>query len=506
MARRDVAVSGVLWGLGASIVVASSRAASAVAVQADDLLNLFVIDHDGSSPGRAAWARFWAQLEAWGTGETDHFSPLGSGLDIWIKRWMVEQPFGLSMHQTHHLAFLVAALLSFVAATQLVRHALGVSASSCAVPVAIGWAACAQVTTVWSTYDPLVVHPTYGVLVTAVGLWFLVAVQHVVARPEHRRWRFAAAGLGVTGVALYVGFTVFVVAALALVLWPTRALPRSERLRSQRIPLMWALLPAAGLVLVTRVWSAMMSESVYEGTSVQFGLSSITGTSSGTYSTLPMANWGRARVAAEASGVEFGLPSPWWLTGLLAAAAAWWWAYGRSASTSPTTTMGVDDSRPSGARSLAVCLVVVGIGSVSLFALTGLWGPYLSVPGNTYMGASSTYWVCSAVLGICLLRAAQRSGMWAGVALVAVASLAVVQWSVNDAVVEVERRSPSPFGVDLVEFIDSGVPADEPARCDALGGVPQAADLDRWYDRLNAVYAERHGEPFCSSVPTPSGP
>lgn len=482
-----------------AIVVGSTRAASAVPVQGDDLFNLFVIEHERSNPWVATWSRFWDQLEGWRTGNTDHFSPLGSALEIWLKRWMVEQPFGLSMHRVDRLAFVAAAVLSFVAVTLLVRGVVGSTASSCAVPVALGWAAAAQVTTVWSTYDPLVVHATFGVWVTAAGWWFMVAVHQLVARPARRRWRVAATALGLAGASLYVGFTVFVVAAAAMVWWPMRALRRGERLRAQRVALLWGVLPAGGLLFVTRVVSAVVSTSEYEGTSLSPGFTSISATTTGTLTMVPTANWGRALQVTRSADVHIGVPSVAWLVVLVAAAGAWWWFQGRHA----TTPSGHRVAGQSGSGSVAVAFAAVLIGSVVLFAFTGLWGPYLSVPGNTYMGTASVFWVWAAMIAVGLRRAADRSPRWAGAAAAAVVLVAAVQWSINDAVVEVERRSPTPFGVDLVGLIDSGALTDEGARCEVLRGIPLVASLDGWHDRLNAAYSARHGEPFCAVVAPP---
>ena len=167
---RDLTIKCVLWFLGTLVVGAAVWPTLSVPVQADDMLTLFNLglsDHGGLLP--SGFDTMTGSVSSFIDGETSHFFPIGLWLDVTLKRAML----GASGHHVtasaiHHLVFLLLAIGTFVSSTLMVaalrrgecRTRFGTAIF--AVPVALGFAVAVQVTTIWSTYDPLVVHPVFG--------------------------------------------------------------------------------------------------------------------------------------------------------------------------------------------------------------------------------------------------------------------------------------------------------------------------------------------------------
>jgi hypothetical protein len=353
-----------------------------------------------------------------------------------------------------------------------------------------------QVTTLWSTYDPLVSHPVFGGFVTLLGVSYLMLVTYALQPPPRWYYVLACALLSVLGVAVYEGFYAFIAIAMLMVLARVAFGPRAQWRKTVKLGL-WAVGPGFLLILGTRLWSARASVSTYEGTEVDLGIKSLASWMTAMQSTMPGSSWGRTMRSVPADELDYVTPLA--LLGGVAgvvATVAWLLAARRRG--------GNDDHRarrtPPSLASLEWLVPVAGMLLLGplVFAVTSQWGEYQLQDGATYMSATTSYWAWAMVVGIGLHRlVATRSRVVVGVVLTMVLVFAGVQQLLNRSAVTVEVEHPTPFGVDLVTILDEGTPLDEAGRCALLTGVPQSQEIPGWLDTLNRQYASRHGVAFC---------
>ncbi|MDP2289929.1 MAG: hypothetical protein Q8M22_01990 [Actinomycetota bacterium] len=495
------------WVIGIAIVMVGIRSSLDVPAQADDMLKLFGIGGpDHRSMVGESWSAARAHTDTFLAGGDRHFYPFGLALDKSLKRAMLRADgWGTTANTVHHGVFLVTALATFVAATHLTARLRSAAPSrravaTCAVPVALGFVAAAQVTTVWATYDPLVVHPIFGALATCVGFGYLAVLARVREGGAHMLSAVGCTVLGVFGVLLYEGFYVFVAAALMMVAqhaWVHRV-PGSrwvDRLSAVPLAARSALLAPIAIILVSRTVSLFVAQSDYQGTAVSLRGRALVATVTSLQTTAPAGTWGRAERTVAAAGVDIARPSLLALFTLVGGAAWWTWSVRRGSDR--------DDELPA-PNSPSVAwwppIVVVIIGTSALFAATAQWGDLLVNSGVTYMGAAGAFWGWAIVLAVGLERVTHRARTHA-VAALAVGALvcwSVVQLGLNAAVVRVETASPTPFAVDLVRMLDDGTSLSMDERCSLLDHVPQADQIDDWRGSLNRHYSGRHGVEFCA--------
>ena len=365
-----------------------------------------------------------------------------------------------------------------------------------AVPVALGFATAVQVTTIWSTYDPLVAHPMFGGFVTLLGVTYLMLLTYALQN-VHRRFNvLACALLSVIGVAVYEGFYPFVAVGMLMVLARVVLGPQASRREQVKLGL-WTVGPGFALIVGTRLWSGRVSVSTYGGTEVDLGLRSLVSWVTSIQTTMPGSTWGLTMRWVPAEGLDY--VSPLALLGGVAALVALlvWLLAAR--------TLDEDNGHPgrATASSLASFEWLVPVAGMLLlgpmvFVVSAQWGEYLLAAGATYMNATTSYWAWAMLIGIGLQRlVATRSRVLLGTVLSIVLVVAGVQELLNRSAVAVEVEHPSPFGVDLVKILDDGTPLDEPGRCALLAGVPQSLAIPGWRDTLNRQYASRHGVAFC---------
>jgi hypothetical protein len=351
------------------------------------------------------------------------------------------------------------------------------------------------VTTIWSTYDPLVVHPVFGGFVTLLGVTYLMLLTYAL-QAVHRRFNvLACALLSVIGVAVYEGFYAFI--AVAMLMVSARVVLGRATWREPLKLGLWAVGPGFALIVVTRLWSGRVSQSTYGGTEVDLGLRSLVAWVTSMQTTMPGSTWGRTMRSMSADGLDYVTP-PAVLGGiaLLLALSVWLLA---------ARKIDGDKGHPgrrtaSSFASLEWLVPVAGMLLLGpmVFAVSAQWGEYLLESGATYMNATTSYWAWAMLIGIGLQRlVATRSGALLGTVLGFVLVVAGVQLVLNQAAVAVEVEHPTPFGVDLVKILDDGTPLDETGRCALLAGVPQSLELPGWRDTLNWQYASRHGVAFC---------
>lgn len=496
------------WAVGLAIVMVGIRSSLDVPAQADDMLKLFGI---GGPQQQSLVGEWWTAVrvhtDMFLAGDDRHFYPFGLALDLSLKRAMLRADgWGTTANAVHHGVFLVTSLATFVAATHLTARLRpsgpsGRGVATCAVPVALGFVAAAQVTTVWSIYDPLVVHPIFGALATCVGFAYLAMFARVREGGTRLPTAVVCAVLGVFGVLLYEGFYVFVAAALVMVgqqIWLHRhSDPRVvDRLRAVAPAARWALLAPVAIIVMSRVVSALVATSDYQGTAVSLRGRALVATVTSLQTTAPAGTWGLAERTVAAAGVGISRPSFLALFTLVGGAAWWAWNVRRASATDDDSPQLVTLSRP---LAWWPPIVVVIVGTSALFAITAQWGDLLVNSGVTYMGAAGAFWGWAIVLAVGLQQVTQRAGSHA---LAALAVAAVVCWSVvqiglNAAVVRVETSTPTPFEVDLVRMLDDGTALTVDERCTILTHVPQADQIDDWRGSLNRHYFERHGTEFC---------
>ncbi len=503
-APRDLTIKCALWLLGTLVVGAAVWPTMSVPVQADDMLTLFNLgssDQDGLLPsGIDAMTR---SLSSFIDGESSHFFPIGAALELTLKRVMLRaSAHDVTASGIHHLVFLVFAIGTFVSSTLMVvalrrgERRTRFGAAIFAVPVAVGFAAAVQVTTIWSTYDPLVAHPVFGGFVTLLGVTYLMLLTYAL-RSVHRRFNvIACALLSVFGVAVYEGFYSFVAVAMLMVLARIVLGPRASWREQLKVGL-GAVGPGFALIVGTRLWSTRASVSTYGGTEVDLGLRSLVSWMTSMQTTMPGSTWSRTMRLVPADGADYVTPLA--LVGGVAAfvAVAVWLLAAR--------TLDGDNGLPGpGAASPLTSLEwLVPIAGMLLlgpmvFAVSAQWGEYLLDAGATYMSATTSYWAWAMMIGIGLQRVVTtRSRVLLGAVLSIVLVFAGVQQFLNRSAVAVEVEHPTPFGVDLVKILDDGTPLDETGRCALLAGVSQSLTIPGWRDTLNRQYASRHGVVFC---------
>lgn len=504
-----------LWLVGIVIVLAASWASFEVPVQADDLLAFVGVPRAGSLPPPfdipASIGRF---ITAFLGGRTDHFAPLGLATEESLKRTMRRATdFGLTASGVHHATLAVLTVAGYAASTALVSGLLRRRRGTprpyqLAVPIAIAYAACVQITTPWSTYDPLVSHPVFGSLVTVVGITYLAVLTRALNGARGRLSTLAGTVLGLAGVSLYEGFYPFLLVAALMVLisWASDRSP--ERTRAQLRLSGWFLAPAAVLIAVSRTISLFVSHSDYQGTAVHVGAKGIAAWTTSIHSTAPAGSWSQAFAAIANANLSLRYS---YLPAILVGVCASTLLLIRHHSSQPHSSQ--QQSGPTteplstaatGIWPVASPLLALILLNSALFAMTVLWADYLARSGMTYMGATTAYWSWAMAGGL-LLHAATtrcRSTIAAVAIVVAVGMVTWFQTSLNEAVARAELSNPTPFGFDLVRMVDDGTQLDEQERCALLWQFFDPSD-HLHLDTLNWLYVERHQMQFCTSDRTP---
>jgi hypothetical protein len=501
---RDLTVKCALWLLGTFMVGVAVWPTMSVPVQADDMLTLFNLgsaNRDGLL--HLATATMDRSMSSFIDGETSHFFPIGLTLEVTLKGAMLRaSAHGATASGIHHVVFLLFAIGTYVSSTLLVaglRRAERTSrfgAAIFAVPVALGFAVAVQVTTLWSTYDPLVSHPVFGGFVTLVGVTYLMLVTYALQPPSRWYYVVASALLSVLGVAVYEGFYAFVAIAMLMVFARVMLGPRAQWRKAVLLGL-WAVGPGFALIVGARLWSARASVSTYGGTEVDLSLTTVVSWVTSMQTTAPGSTWANTMRSVPADRFDY-VTSQALLGGIgaIAAISAWLLAARRLDRSSMRSTPRTHAPHVS----LEWLVPVAGMLLLGplVFAVSTQWAAYYLTDGVTYMSATTSYWAWAMMIGIGLDRlAGMRSRLLLGTVLSLVLAFAGVQQLLNGSAVALEVEHPTPFGVDLVKILDDGTPLDEAGRCALLTGVPQSQEIPGWLDTLNRQYASRHGVAFC---------
>jgi hypothetical protein len=499
---RDLMIKGALWLLGTLVAGAAVWPTLSVPVQADDMLTLFNLGVPDEGLLPSGIDTMTGSLSSFVDGETSHFFPIGLPLEVTLKRAMLAaSAHGLTASGIHHLVFLLLAIGTFVSSTLMVAalrrgdRGTRFGAAIFAVPVAIGFAVAVQVTTIWSTYDPLVSHPVFGGFVTLLGVTYLMLLTYAL-QAVHRRFKvLACALLSVIGVAVYEGFYAFVAVAMLMVF--TRVVLGRATWREPLKLGLWAVGPGFALIVGTRLWSGRASVSTYGGTEVDLGLRSLVSWVTSMQTTMPGSTWGRTVRSVPADGLDYVTPLAL-LGGIAAFVALSVWLLAARTLDRDNGHLGRGTASSLASFEWLVPLAGMLLLGPMVFAVSAQWGEYLLEAGATYMNATTSYWAWAMMIGIGLQRlVATRSRVLLGTVLSIVLVFAGVQQFLNRSAVAVEVEHPTPFGVDLVKILDDGTPLDETGRCALLEGVPQSLAIPGWRDTLNWQYASRHGVVFC---------
>ncbi len=529
--RRVFLTKFALWTLGISVVIVAFWPTLSVPTQADDMLILFDIGprYDGSLPREMVHAAR-SSLHNFDLGSSAHFYPLGAALDVGLKRVMLRSS---SLHTTassiHHTAFLAIAIGTFVASVVLVfrlrRSAppTTLGAAAYAVPVALGFAACLQVTTPWSTYDPVSVHPIYGALVTFLGVAFLAVFADVLRGGKRTLSTLLCAVLGLLGVLTYEGFYPFVGIAILMIIVRIVRRRLSEGSWSANFRAVSATAPALALILGTRYYAGRRpTAGDYQGTAISVNLDSLTAWGTSVHTTSPAGSWGRDVSTNHPALVGGHSHRPLALAFMIVAVLVWAFVARYIDSPSAVGAAGSDGVETSESDAVHVRgrtadlgtdlleltraeswlpLIATIILCPAIFALSLQWSAYLAQPGNTYMEATSAYWAWAMIVGVAVFHTVSRHrSKWIAVAVLAGTLMwSAVQMTVNASAVSTEVAAPTPFGLDLARLLDDGVDLDDSGRCELLDKVPQMKDHPNWKASLNELYFERHGELFCST-------
>lgn len=480
------------WVISMIIVLVALRATWGVPLQGDDFWLLFSIH--ASEAG--AWVNSIDFTTSWIAHGT-HFNPIGYFLDALLKGGMLATTSPIVTPSViHHGAIALFSMLTMVAVSSLLSRLLAltsrieVAASTCAVPVALGFLAATQLTALWSNYDPLVTHPIYASLTTLVGFAYLAAALGATRSDPDRQSVVAAATLGVTGFLIYELFIVFAASLGVILIVYGRSLPWS-RLRDAGL---WMIgVPLLSLV-VARVFVASHETVTYSGTEMAIGWASVPALVTSTYTSAPGSLWGATGGAFDPS-----LVGPFAL-GAAALAGTTFFAWAFTVRHRDNVVMGEAPTSRSALRGLGPVGVIAIMAPVP-FALSGYWVQVLAQLGQTYMHSLIQIWTWSMVVAILALEVVRRR--WSVLAILSVGVVLTlwvgIQVNVNRQVAERIEESPR-LGIDVTAALEGLVPESDEERCALLVAVEASGMYDSWDLILNREFEEVHGEPFCTKA------
>jgi len=462
-----------------------------IPLRGDDFWLIFTLH--GPNPGAvlpASRAYMWAWMTS-----GPHFNPVSQFFDAVLKGSMqtTQVPL-LDPSAVHYGALLLLCLVAMVMAAHLVSRLLGVggvvaSAATAALPLSLGFMAFAQVTAVWSQYDPLVSHPAYGALPTAVGLAYLAVAVAALASTRSRHAVIGGSFLGVLGFLTYDGFVIYIATA-AVIAWIFRASWAGGRRRLWST-LSWLTVPPL-VTLITGRLIVATHDVDYTGT--DWSLDPVIAPSAwatSIHTSAPASTWGLASsyVPAGALG-KYALAA-----GLLGALSFAGWAIHALRSRSAQPPGPPARFQPA----LGVFAALAAFAPVP-YVVSG-HSTYLLTPGCTYMHSLALLWAWAmafSVLAIKALQLRQRRVVLPALAVV-LAIVIVIQVNANRRIADHLIAEPI-NGVDVMKALGHGGPATEAERCATLITVGTSDWIDLWLPGLNKAYDDRFGTPYCDSL------
>lgn len=494
----------VHWLSALGIMLLALRPLWTIPLQADDFLQLFIIHYDADLTVMESSV---SNMVHWATVSDTHFNPLGNFLEALLKGGMLATTSPVITASVLHYGTIVAlTLITLPLATmllsRLVRLYSGttVSCTTLAVPVAVGFAAAAQLTALWSMFDPLVAQPVFGALPTVLGIAYLSTAIGALQESAPARRVAVPSLIGVVGFLVYESMIVFV-AALLVVAWTGRR----RGLTGLRSRLPWLVVPAMTTFLVSRVIVAGHPDTGYGGTKLSLDPAMLPAWSVATATSQPGGSWGIAsRYVDVGRVVPFAL-----LSALLVGAALAAWALLRRrrlrAPEERDDGAGAPDGHlPTDGRGMAALRPLLPLAALALLAplpylVSEAWRDVLLTYGTTYLHSLTVLWcwaMAFALLAVILVP--RLSGRWLGLALVVVTIWVGVQFSINRQLAAELTETPF-FGIDVAQALTSSAGLSEPDRCASLAQVRAHPVGSAWIEVLNREFEERHGEPYCRS-------
>jgi hypothetical protein len=494
-----------LWIVSFSLLVITFFPTLRMPIQGDDFFALLNTNPDEPVSIFAESAHgFRFALESFLNGQTSHFYPTGFFFDVGLKRIMIEAySFGSSASAVQSLVYLSLGVGTFLSVCFFLSGVFSLMKNSrkpvwFATPVAIGLFASLQLSTKWSTYDPLVVHPIFGAVITFVGFFYLAAISRDLSR-HIKPWKIALNSIiGIVGVSTYEGFYPFLLAAITMNLYGILITRRNKAYNIQWKQSIAVVFPVA-LVFITRIYSRMKSTSEYQGTDIGISRKTFVSMITSFRSTSPGGMWHRAWNEVQLNG--FYIESTIYFLVIIANGLILVSYFYLNKSKFVEKKKQNDKTKFLIPSALVLALLIFGD---FLFSLSKQWADYLMTPGLTYMNALTSYWGWSIMIGILILFTQQKAKnkLHFLSLIIILTSWGNLQFALNSQVAQSEILNPTPFRSDLIRILESEPKLTMEDRCNLLTPFSSNGSLGpNWRENVNRMYQIRFGTTFCSIRP-----
>ena len=494
-----------LWILSFGLLIITYFPTLRMPIQGDDFFALLNTNPDEPVSIIAESAHgFRFALESFLNGQTSHFYPTGFFFDVGLKRIMIDAySFGSSASAVQSSVYISLGIGTFLSVCFFLSGVFSLMKNSkkpvwFATPVAIGLFASLQLSTKWSTYDPLVVHPIFGAATTFVGFFYLAIISRDLSR-HIKPWKIALNSIiGIVGVSIYEGFYPFLFAAITINLYGILITKRSNDYNIQWKQSIAVVLPVA-LVFITRIYSRVKSTSEYQGTDIGISSKTFVSTITSFRSTSPGGMWNRAWNEVQLNG--FYVESTIYFLVIIANALISVSYFYLNKSKLVEKKKQNDKTKLLIPAGLILALLIFGD---FLFSLSKQWSDYLMIPGLTYMNALTSYWGWSIMIGILILFALQKvkNKKYFLSLIIILTSWGNVQFVLNSHAAQSEILNPSPFGSDLIRILESEPKLNMEDRCNLLTPFASNGSLGpNWRENVNRMYQIRFDTTFCDFKP-----
>lgn len=485
----------LLWLFSATVLFFGLLPVFRLPVQGDDLQLLFSY----GSPNQyhifsTAYGAAEGALSRFLHGETEHFIPIGHFLDAIIKTTMLNSwRLGIDATFVQNSAMYVISISTLVVVSSFIQKRLKVANLSFTTGqissiLVIAFMASSQITTIWSIYDPMNVHPIYGAFTVLIGFAYLNNLEGL-KQYTNTRSALSAMVISIIGVMTYEYFLVFMFVGILGLCKFIFNIKELKNLAYFAI----AVIPAVMLFLITRIYSALTSVSTYEGTNLGFGLKQITAWIEAIHSSIPGATIGRVFTMTDPNTF------PWKFGALVLFFSII--SFTIFLITTRFSAEKTDRSLKSAILEPLFPLILLVIFMPVLFAFSSQWATYL-IAGNQYLDAIGSYWTWAAIIATTYLALIVKiKNLLVVIMFLGALSLsASFQSTFNWMAATAEVAYPTPYGTDFLYSFDN--PLSEEENCNSL-----FAQSSSWWQQpqtltnINTLTLERTGAPFCEWTP-----
>jgi hypothetical protein len=499
--RREI----ILWIISLTILYITLAPTLRMPIQGDDFFALLNTNQDESVSTLAESSQaFRFALESFINGQTSHFFPSGFFLDVGMKRLMIEAYlFGSSASDVQSIVYLFLGIGTFFSVTFFLSGIFcclkkDIKPVFFATPIAIGLFVSLQLSTKWSTYDPLVVHPVYGAGVTFIGFFYLAILSRNLSQSVNPTKIVLISLLGIMGVSMYEGFYPFLFSAIVMCLFLYINNKKNKDNMFSWIQSIAVMAPLA-VAITSRVYSKVISTSEYGGTDINFSGKTLVSMITSFRTTAPGGMWQRAWNEINLNGyysrffIYFGA--------MLASTLIFSWSAYRKEIVNLDT-----NNQKNKIKFLypAILILILLMSGDFLFSLSNQWSDYLMIPGLTYMNALTSYWGWSILIAFLILFTLQKikSKTYFLIFMVILVFWGNIQFALNTQVAHSELLSPTPFQSDVIRILELDPSLTTQDRCNLFEPFSSNGSLgSNWRENVNMMYQKRFGVSFCDFEP-----